>query len=217
MADKTHFNYQIIDKLLCTLFVESTLFNITFNININKCGDSSDTVSRTVLLLNCTEITKIQPLNCLMCIFRRAGNIASVLLCHGYKVVHKFELTGNIFNQPDCIISHIPFADTFLISLTLFNKIIHSVKCNTAVVTYNSSAAICIGKPRKYSCMAGFPHRFGINTEYTCVMRGTVSELILYMLSDFITVGLTCLNCVSVTGKGINGSFKRLIGLQTYN
>ena len=67
----TEFHYHVVNKLLSFLLSDNTVLKVSFNIDIKECGDTSNTHRSTILCLDCCKISKIQPLECFMCIFCR--------------------------------------------------------------------------------------------------------------------------------------------------
>ena len=73
---------EVIDQLLCLCLCDRSVLQISLNINIEEGRHTADAHCRTVLCLDCSEISKVQPLYCLMRIFSRAGNIIAINSCH---------------------------------------------------------------------------------------------------------------------------------------
>ena len=78
----TEFHGHMVDQFLSLGLGESSLFQITVYININKGGDTSNAHRSAVLGLDCCEVAEVQPLDCLFCVCRWAGDIVAVDLCH---------------------------------------------------------------------------------------------------------------------------------------
>ena len=215
VADETHLDNEIVYKLLCVNLVKRTLINITLNINIDKRGDTSDTVCRTVLLLDCSEISEIEPLYCLVSVFCGTLYIASVLCSHLNELSHKVELLFNILNELNGLCVHIALADALFILYTLVYKVIHTVKGNSAVVSDNSSSAVSIGKSGKNARVPCLFHGICICSENTGVMRGSIFEFVMDVVAYLVSVRPARLNGVSVSRKGVYRSFKGLVSLKS--
>ena len=73
---------KVIDQLLCLCLCDCSVLQISLNINIEERRYTADAHRCTVLCLDRCEISKVQPLYCLMRIFSRAGNIIAINSCH---------------------------------------------------------------------------------------------------------------------------------------
>ena len=78
----TELHRHMIDQLLCFTFGKNSCLQITFDINIQEGGNTSDTHCSTVLCLDGRKITEIQPLNCLLRGCSRSADIKAVKCSH---------------------------------------------------------------------------------------------------------------------------------------
>ena len=118
----------------------------------------------------------------------------------------------------DCLlIKNFLHTESALVLFFLLNKVIHTVKSNSAVVADNSSSCVCVGKSCKNTCVACSLHCVCISSENACVVSCSVCELVLNFFRKLIAVCVTSLNCVSEACERRNTSFKRLISLQAYD
>ena len=75
---KTEFHDEMVDKLLDFFFCERSVLQVSFRINIKEGRGTSKGHRCTVLFLDGCKITKIQPLDGLLYICGRFGNIVTV-------------------------------------------------------------------------------------------------------------------------------------------
>src|SRR5699024_10124820 len=75
---KTQLHNEVVDEFLNLLLCECAVCKVTLSIDIEECGSTSKGHCRTVLLLDCSKVSEIQPLNRFLYIFSRSGNVKSV-------------------------------------------------------------------------------------------------------------------------------------------
>ena len=100
--NKTKLHYEMVDKLLSFLLRNNTCFEISFYINIEECGSSSETHCCTVLFLNRCKVTEIQPLYGFVRILSRAGYIISVYSTEFFQFFQCTKLLAEFFAQTNC-------------------------------------------------------------------------------------------------------------------
>ncbi len=217
MADQTQLDDQIVQQLLHAGLCDGFFPQVAFKVNIQKGRNASDAVCRAVLFLLAAQISKVEPLNRFVGIFRRAGDVAAVFRCHLDQCPHKFDLSGNVLQQTDGFVRHILFSQSAAVLLLLQEQKIHAVKRQPAIVSNQPATAVGIGKPRKNTGMPRLFHGVGVNAENAGIVRCAVGKLLADVVADIVTVSLAGLFCVADTGKRIDCAFQRLFGLQTEN
>ena len=208
----------MIDQLLCLRLGKSTILQVTLNINIKKCRNTSNTHCCTILSLNSSQISKIQPLNCLFCISCRLGDIISISLCHFFHSVKSFQLLADFLTHADYIIIHVSAASPVMSHFFRLNKAVDSIKCNTTVVTNNTSTAISIRQTCNNMCFSGKTHLRSIGTKNSIIVSSYIGcKDLLQFRIDLISVSLCCLNCHTDTAIRHKCTFQWFICLQTYD
>ena len=105
-------------------------------------------------------------------------------------------------------------ADLLLVEFLLLDKVIHTVKSDSSVVTDDSAAGISIRKTCKNTCVTSFLHCVCISSEYAGVVCSSVCEFVLNLVRKLIAVCVTSLNSVSEACERRYTSLKRLICLK---
>ena len=218
VTNKTKLDNKVINKLLCVCFCKNALFKISLDINIHKFCNSADWVCGTILLLDSTKIAEVQPLNSLFCVCSRLWNIVAVAKCKSLKLIHKVKLLWKVLKKMDCLLVKIfLFANLLLVKLLLLNKVIHTVKSNSSVISDDSAAGISIRKTCENACVTCFLHCIGVSTEYTGVVSCSVCELVLNLIWKLVAVSVTSLYCVTIACEWWYASLKRCVCLKTYD
>ena len=138
----TEFHDHMVDQLLRLLLRQNTALQITLNINIKECGNTSDGHRRAVLGLDRGKIAEIQPLNRFFRVCRRLRNIKPVRRCHGLHILQRLDLIRELFPQADNVIGHGSVAAVFFIVLLPGDQLVNTVQSNSSVVADNTSTAI---------------------------------------------------------------------------
>ena len=142
----TEFHNHMIDQFLSFFFSQDACCNIFLNINIKESRNTSDTHSCTVLCLDGSQISEVQPLNCFFCILSRLGNIISIGLCHFFHFLQCTNLVCNLFTQLEVTTTHTLTVCSSKICFLFLDQVIDTVQSHTTVVTYDTSASVSIRK-----------------------------------------------------------------------
>ena len=164
----------MVDQLLCLCLGEHTIFKVTLNVNIKESGDTADTHCSTVLGLNCGQISEVQPLNSLFCGLSRLGDIVAVRLSHNLHILQSLDLHGQLFSLTDDVIGHNAIATVSKVILLLLDQEIDTVQSNTAVVAYNTSAAIGIRKSGNDLVVTSLLHLRSVSIKYALVVSAAI-------------------------------------------
>ena len=142
---KTELHDEMINKLLDLFFCKGSVLQVSFRINIKEGGSTSKGHRRSVLFLDGREITEIQPLDRLLHVCCRSGDIKSVDSSQLFQFFQGFDLFGKLLTVTDHVLVHVASCTGFLVFF-VFDQPVHAVKGNPSVVADDTSAAVGIRK-----------------------------------------------------------------------
>ena len=204
----------MVDQFLCLIFCEDSFFDITLNVNIQECGNTSDTHCCSVLCLDCCQISEIQPLNCFAGIFCRSGDIVSIDLSHLLHLIESFELLADFLTHTDDIIVHVSAACTVMSYFFCLDQTIDSVKSHSTIVTYDTSASVSIRKTCYNVCLSCKTHFRSVCTKNSIVMSCHISCKDFFEFRiNLISVSLGSLNRHADTTIRHECTFQRFVCL----
>ena len=204
----------MVDQFLCLVFCEDSFFDITLNVDIQECRNTSDAHCSTVLCLDCCQISEVQPLNCFVGISCRSGDIISVDLSHLLHLVESFELLADFLTHTDNIVVHISASCAVMSYFFCLNQTVDSVKSDTTVVTYDTSTSVSIRKTCYNVCLSCKTHFRSVGTKNSIVVRCHIScEDLFEFRIDLISVSLSSLNCHTDTTVRHKCAFQRFVCL----
>ena len=147
-TDDPEFHDEVVDKFLNLLLREDSVLQVAFRITVEEGGDPSDGHRRAVLLLDRRQIREIEPLNRLSGVFRRTGDVESVLRRHLLKLFQGFDLFREFLALADLAGIH-DVADHLVFGADLvLNEKVDAVEGNSAVVADDASAPVGVRQSR---------------------------------------------------------------------
>ena len=215
--NQTKLHNEVINKFLNLFLCECAILQISFCININKCRSSSQWHCCTILLLNSSKVTEIQPLDCFFYIRSRLGNVVSIDITQLFQLFQCFNLLWKLFSLSGNIRIH-DHSGTIFLSLLILDQTIHSVQSYSSVIANDSSTSVSIRKTGNNVAGTACTHLRCICVKHSIVMSLSVflekiNDLWIYM----ITIIFAGLNCHTDTTIRLKWTFKRFICLKTYD
>ncbi len=209
----------MVNKLLCLFLCKSSVLKVSLNIDIKECGDTSNTHCSSVLSFDRCKISKVQPLECFLCILSRLGNIKAIDLSHFFHLLQSTDLICNLLTKLEVITSHTLTVACCEVFLFTCDQIINSVKSNSSVITYDTSTSVSIRKSCKDLVVTCSLHLRCVDIEYTLVVcfELIVVENIFDLVAYMVSVSLTCLLCHFNSAVWHESTFQRFVCLKTYN
>ena len=215
--DHTQLHDEVVDVFLSLFFSQSAVVQITLNVDVQECGGTAEAHCCTVLILDSTQICKVCPLDCFLCIGSRNRNIIAVLLCHVLQSLQSLDLVCQFFTQADLFFGHGAGSNCLLVVL-VFDQAIDTVQSHTAIVTDDTAATISIRQTGDDCIMTSSTHFRCVNIEYALVMcLSVVCEDIGDFRIYFIAVSLACFFSHTDTAERLQRTLQRLVSLQTYD
>ena len=217
MASHAQLHNKIVYQLLSTALSEYAPIDVAFNIDVNERACPAERHSRSVLLLDCGKICKVKPLNRLARVACRRRYVIAVHLRHLLEHFHKVKLFLQFLAQPYDLLCHILIFKRDFICLFKFDKRIHTVEGNSAIVSYYPASSVGVGQTGEQRNMACLSHLTRIGSEYSVVVSCLISELVLDFIGQLIAVSLCRLTRHAHTAEGIYTSAQGAVGLKTHD
>lgn len=134
---------ELIDQFLCFFFCNYTVFQISFNINIEESGCTAQRNGRSVVFFYPCQIRHIQKLYGFFGIFCRFADIHTIFHCHGFHFFQCLNLHADFFSQTDSFICHRPIKH-ILFFLFFTNEKINTIQSNSSIISNDTSTTIGI-------------------------------------------------------------------------
>ena len=214
VARHTQVQNEIVHDLLRLGLGHETCLDIALKVDIEEGRGTSKAHCRTVLLLDAGKIAKIQPLNGLLCVLRRTGDIKAVGSRHCDHVLERLDLVAQLLRAADFLLGGRHAAERILILLLLLDEAIHAVQRHAAVVTDDAAAAVSIRQAGQQTNVTRFTNVLGVCGEYAVVVGLVVLELLLNLGRNLVAVLLARITDHTHAAERIACTLERLIGLQ---
>ena len=145
--------------LLCLALGEQACRNVALKVDVEEGGGAAKAHCGAVLLLDAGQIAKVQPLNGLLCVLRRTGDVKAVGSRHCDHVLKRLDLVGEFLSAADFLLGGRHAAERILVLLLLLDEAIHAVQRHAAVVTDDTSACISIRQAGQQTNVTRFNER----------------------------------------------------------
>ena len=142
----TEFHCHMVNQFLCLYLCQCSIGKVSFNVDIKECGNTSNTHCGTILCLDGSKISEIQPLECFFCIFCRFGNIITIRSSHLFHAFQTFDLLCKLFTDTIIFAAHAAAFASGKIFLFLFDQGIDTIQCHTTVIADDTSTSVSIRK-----------------------------------------------------------------------
>ena len=166
-AYHTELHNHVVNKFLCFFFCKNALLKITFNVNVKECRNTTYRHSSTVLCLNSSKVTKVQPLESFLSSCSWLRNIIAVKSSHSLHTLQSLNLLSKLFALADYNFSHCSVSAVSSISFLLLDEVIDTIKSNTAIVTYDTSTSVCIWQTSKDVCLTSLADLWSVYIKYS--------------------------------------------------
>ena len=208
----------MVDELLSLLLCQDAFLQISLDINVKECRNTSYTHCSSILCLDRRKISEVQPLNSLFRICGRLGNIISIGLCHFLHSIERADLISNLFAETEISSLHSVSFILNKVRLFLLDQIIDTVESHTAVVAYDTSSSVCIRKSCDDLIVTRFFHLRCIDIKYSLIVCFMIfCKDFMQFFTRSISVSCARLLCHLDSAIRHECSLKRFICLKSYN
>ena len=212
--DQTQLHNKVVYKLLDLLFGEDAVAQVALGIDIQEGGGAAQAHGSAVLLLDSSEIGKVNSLNRFLNIRGGLGDIAAVNTRHGFQLFKGTDLLGKLLAVTDHICQHNAGGGR-LLELLVLDQAVNAIQGNTAIVADDTAAAIGIGQTGDDMAVAAGTHLGGVGIKYAGIVGLAVGgEELLHLRIQVIAVILAGLLGHADAAVGHEGALKGLIGLE---
>ena len=157
-------------------------------------------------------------MNCFLSVGCRLGYIVSIYSSHLFHTVKCTDLFRNFFSESYNVVSHSAVAAVCEILFLLFDKVIYTVKCYTAVVAYYSSSAIGIRKTCNDLIVSDRFHFRSVSVKNALIMSCNIfCKYFMKIRIGCEAICCACLFCHFYSTERHKCSLQRTICLNTYN
>ena len=212
----TKLHYKVIDQLLSLRLSKSTLLEISLDVDIKECRYTTNGHSSTVLRLDSSQVTEVQPLNSFLSVASWLRDVIAVSCSHRLHLLQSLDLFSNFLTKTDNIICHLTVTNVCLIVFLLLDEVINTVQSYTTVIADDTSTTVCIRKTSQDLIMTSNLHLWSICIENCLVVSlMIIGEDLVQQRIWLIAIHLTRLLSHLDTTIRHESSLQRLISLQT--
>ena len=208
----------IVDEFLSAFFGEDASVDITLQVDVQEGCRTAERHGCTVLFLNGTEVTEIGCLHSFASGFCGLGDVATVVFGHLLQALQEVDLTPHVFTQTDAFVGH-RFArtvtDGIQVLLLFFDEAVDTVESHTAIVTDDTTTAVCVRQTGQHVRATEGAHFLGVSTEHTFVVRRAVLHLLHHVVADLVTISFCSLMAHAHTAERVHRTLQRSIRLKT--
>ena len=208
----------MIDQFLRFFFCKDSCIQITLDIDIQEGRNTSHTHGSAVLGLDGSQITKIQPLYCFLCISCRLRNVKTIQGSHFLHLLQGADLLGQFFPLADNIVTHGTIAAVVIVLLLHGNQKINAIESDTAVIPYDTSTAVSVRKSGDDLVMAGFLDFRRVGIKYPLIVGSMIfsKKFVKYRAGRIAVAGAGFL-CHADPAERHESALQRFICLQSDN
>lgn len=216
--DHAKLHHEMVDDFLSFGFVDDAVLQVTGHVNIDECRNAANAHGGTVLRLDGSEVTEVEPLHGFACVRCRLGNVVAVNLGHDLHAFESLDLFGEFFAFADHVFAHIRFIGQSLVGLLLGDEVIDTVKGNAAVVTDDTATAVSIRKTRNDVGLAGHTHcrRVGVENALVVSLVEFSKDAVKFFARRVTVVLARFFSHLDATERH-ECALERLVGLETYD
>ena len=157
----------MVNEFLSFLFSKDAFLKIAFDVTIQECRNTSYRHCGTVLCLDSSKVSEVEPLECFFCCCSWLRNIITVKGSHSLHTLQSLNLLSKLFALADYFFCHCSVSAVSLVCFLLFNKVVDTIKSNTAVVTYDTSTSVCIWQTSKDMCLTSLADLWSVYIKYS--------------------------------------------------
>ena len=206
--------HEIVHDLLRLALGHQTGLNVALEVNVEEGGGAAEAHRRAVLLLDAGKIAEVQPLNGLLRVLSRTGDVEAVGRRHRDHILQRLDLVGKLLCAADLLFGGRHFAERVLVLLLLLDQTVHAVQRNTAVVADDAAAAVSVRQTGQQADMTRLADVLGVRRKYAVIVGLVILELLLDFRGDLVAVLLAGVAHHAHAAERVAGALERLIGLE---
>ena len=215
--DHAELHDEVIHELLDLLLGEGTVGKVALSIDVDERRGTADGHSGAVLLLDGSKVGEVHPLDGLLRVGSRVGNIETIGLGHHLELAEGADLLLQLLAIADVVGGHDRRSGS-LLGLLVLDQVVDAVQGNTTVVADDAAAAIAIGQTGDDVSRAASTHLGGVDIEDASVVGLALEGVALdNVLVDLVAVLAGSLASDADTTVDVQRALERLVGLEANN
>ena len=168
----------MVNHFLRVLFGDFTCLQVTFDVDIQEAGSTTEGHCRAVLRFNGGQVTEVGPLNSFLSGCRRTGDVVAIFSRHLFDLTQRAMLFSNFFTQTDgCFQIFAAFQfrlQRVELGEFVFHQEVDTVQRNATIVTDDTTTAVSIRQTGQYAGFTAAQDVRGIYVENALVVSFTV-------------------------------------------
>ena len=180
----------MVDQLLCLGLGQGAVIQVALDVDIQEGGHAADRHSRAVLGLDGGQVAEVQPLDSLLGVGSRLGDVEAV---GGSHLLHAFQgrnLHCNFFALADDLLGHRAVTAVGKVILLGLDEVVDAVQGYAAVVADNAAATVGVGQTGDDVAVACLLHLGGVGIKHSLVMgAGVLGENLVQLFAGLVAVG----------------------------
>ena len=206
----------MVDQLLRLALGQGAVVEVALDVDIQEGGHAADRHSRAVLGLDGGQIAEVEPLDSLLGVGSRLGDVEAVGGSHLLHALEGRDLHGDLLALADDLLGHGAVTAVGKVILLGLDEVVDAVQCHTAVVADNAAAAVGVGQTGDDMAVAGLLHLGGVGIKHSLIVgAGVVGKDLVQLGAGLVAVGGAGLLCHLDAAVGHEGALEGLIRLQT--
>ena len=219
-ANHTQFHDQVVNHFLRVLLGDFTRLQVTFDVDIQEAGGTTEGHCRAVLRFHGSQVTEVGPLDSFLSGGCRTGDVVAIFSRHLFDLAQRTVLFSNFFTQTD---GRFQIFAAFQFRLQrvelgefVFHQEVDTVQRNATVVTDDTTTAVSIRQTGQYAGFTAAQDVRSIDVENALVVSFTVlgEDFFQHRVQFAIVRFAGTFNHFNTT-KRDDRTFQRRFGLQT--
>ena len=208
----------MVDQLLRLALGQGAVVEVALDINVKESGHAANGHGSAVLGLDGGQIAEVEPLDSLLGVGGRLGDVEAVGGSHLLHALEGRDLHGDLLALADDLLGHGAVTAVGKVILLGLDEVVDAVQCHTAVVADNAAAAVGVGQTGDDMAVAGLLHLGGVGIKHSLIVGAAVfGENLVQLLAGLVAVGRAGLLRHLDAAVGHEGTLERLVGLQADN
>ena len=141
----------MVDQLLGLALGQGAVVEVALDVDVQEGGDAADAHGRAVLGLDGGQVAEVEPLDGLLGVFGRLGDVVAVNFGHLLHPLEGADLPGDLLPQADDVVGHGAVAAVGKVVLLGLDQVVDAVEGDAAVIADDAAAAVGVGQARVYS------------------------------------------------------------------
>ena len=213
--DHAELHDEVVHELLDLLLGEGAAGEVALSVDVDEGRGAAHGHGGAVLLLHRSEVREVHPLDGLLRVLGRAGDVVAVEVGHHLELTQSANLLLQLLAVADVLLGH-DLGRGGLLGLLVLDEVVHAVEGNATVVADDAAAAVAVGQTRDDVRRTAGAHLGSVDVKDALVVGLATEGVVLHhVVVDLVAVLLGRLHRDADTAVDVQSALERLIGLQT--